>query len=81
MLQLIAAGTTFQEIANELVIDDTAVRLVVSNLYDKIGITNRTEAGSYAARNRLVSPLPDKPAHHPTLLFFHCARKLWTEAG
>ena len=49
MLQLIAAGTTFQEIANELVIDDTAVRSVVSNLYEKIGVTNRTEAGSYAA--------------------------------
>jgi DNA-binding CsgD family transcriptional regulator len=54
VLRLLAQGKGNQQIADELVISLNTVRRHVSNILDKIGSSNRTEAGVYAHRNNLV---------------------------
>ena len=54
VLRLVAAGRSYQQIAEELVISLNTVQRHVSNLYTKIGATNRVEATAYATRNALV---------------------------
>ena len=49
VLRLIAAGQSNQEIAEKLVISLNTVRRHVSNLYDKIGVSSRTQAMLYAS--------------------------------
>ena len=55
VLQLIAIGKGNQDIADELIISINTVARHASNIFAKIGVTNRTEAAAYAARNGLVS--------------------------
>ena len=55
ILRLLALGKSNREIGDELVITEGTVRRHVSNVYDKIGVSNRTEATRYALREGLVS--------------------------
>ena len=48
VLRLLAAGRSNQQIADELVISLNTVRRHVSNVFDKTGVANRTEAAGYA---------------------------------
>jgi NarL family two-component system response regulator LiaR len=48
ILRLVASGRSNQQIADELVISLNTVRRHVSNVFDKTGVANRTEASVYA---------------------------------
>ena len=54
VLQLITQGKSNRDIGQELVITESTVRRHVSNIYDKIGVSNRTEAARYALREGLA---------------------------
>jgi predicted ATPase/DNA-binding CsgD family transcriptional regulator len=54
VLRLIAGGKSNREIATGLVISLNTVARHVSNIFDKIGATNRTEAAAYAHRAGLA---------------------------
>ena len=54
VLQLIAAGKTDREIADELFISVRTVGYHVGNILNKTTSSNRTEAATYASRNGLV---------------------------
>ena len=54
VLQLIAAGKTDREIAEELFISARTVGYHVGNILNKTTSTNRTEAATYAGRIGLV---------------------------
>jgi DNA-binding CsgD family transcriptional regulator/pimeloyl-ACP methyl ester carboxylesterase len=53
VLQLVAAGRSNPQIADELVISLNTVQRHVSNILAKTGLANRTEAASYATRHGL----------------------------
>ena len=53
VLQLIAAGRTDREIADELFISARTVGYHVGNILNKTAVTNRTEAAAYATRHGL----------------------------
>lgn len=55
VLRLVALGKSNREIGEELVISEGTARRHVSNIYQKIGVNNRSEATSYALREGLVS--------------------------
>jgi len=54
VLRLLAAGRSNQQIADELVISLNTVRRHVSNIFDKAGVANRTEAAGYARDHGLA---------------------------
>jgi DNA-binding CsgD family transcriptional regulator/pimeloyl-ACP methyl ester carboxylesterase len=54
VLRLIAAGRSNQQIATELVISLNTVQRHVSNILNKAGVANRTEAASYAHLHALT---------------------------
>jgi DNA-binding CsgD family transcriptional regulator len=54
VLRLIAAGRSNQEIADELVISLHTVRRHLSNLFDKTGVHNRTQAAGFARDRGLL---------------------------
>lgn len=54
VLRLIHAGNSNQKIADELFLSRYTVVRHVANIFGKIGVTNRTEAGIYAERNALT---------------------------
>ena len=54
VLRLIAAGKSNREISEELVITLNTVFRHVSNIFTKIGSSNRVEAASYASRHGLA---------------------------
>jgi NarL family two-component system response regulator LiaR len=53
-LRLIAAGKSNQQIADELFISLNTVTHHVSNIFNKSGAANRTEAAAYAHRSGLT---------------------------
>ena len=55
VLRLVAAGKSNQEIADELVITLRTAGNHVSNILNKIGLGNRTEAAAYAIRHGIVT--------------------------
>ncbi len=55
VLRLLSEGKSNREIGEELVITEGTVRRHVSNIFDKIGVANRTEAARYATLQGLVS--------------------------
>ena len=55
VLRLVALGKSNREIGGELVITEGTARRHVSNIYQKIGVNNRSEATSYALREGLLS--------------------------
>jgi pimeloyl-ACP methyl ester carboxylesterase/DNA-binding CsgD family transcriptional regulator len=54
VLRLVAAGKSNPQIAEELVISLNTVQRHVSNILAKTGLSNRTEAASFATRNGLT---------------------------
>jgi DNA-binding CsgD family transcriptional regulator/pimeloyl-ACP methyl ester carboxylesterase len=54
VLRLVAAGRSNRQIADELVISLNTVQNHVSNILSKTGLTNRTEAASYAHDHGLL---------------------------
>jgi NarL family two-component system response regulator LiaR len=56
VLALLAAGKTNKEIAQDLTLSHGTVRLHVSNILAKLGVSNRTEAATLALQHNLVSP-------------------------
>jgi DNA-binding NarL/FixJ family response regulator len=54
VLHLVAAGKSNAEIAEELVISINTVRRHVSNVFDKTGVANRTQAAAYAKDHGLA---------------------------
>ena len=53
-LRLMADGKTNKEIANELDISERTVKTHLGHLFEKLGVTNRTEAIKVATRRGLV---------------------------
>ena len=53
VLALIAQGKTNREIASSLYLGEGTVRNYVSNILDKLGLSNRAEATAYAVRHNL----------------------------
>ena len=51
VLTLVAKGLTNKEIASRLVISDNTARNHVSHILDKLGLTRRSEAASFAAQH------------------------------
>lgn len=76
ILQLVAAGLSNQQIANQLGISVNTVKVHLRKVFGKIGVASRTEATLYAVRNGLVAiervnQLPDEsfaeqPLESPT---------------
>jgi DNA-binding NarL/FixJ family response regulator len=54
VLRLLADGKSNQQIADDLVISLNTVFRHVSNIFGKIGVTNRAEATAYAHRQGLM---------------------------
>jgi DNA-binding CsgD family transcriptional regulator len=54
VLRLVATGKSNQEIAEDLIISPNTVIRHVSNIFNKIGVSNRAEAASYANQRGLV---------------------------
>ncbi len=61
VLSHVARGLTNKEIASELILSEHTVRNHVSRILDKLGLSRRAEAASYAARHGLDTP-PDGEA-------------------
>jgi DNA-binding NarL/FixJ family response regulator len=54
VLKLLAAGSPYKEIGDELSIADKTVESHVRNIYPKIGVGSRAEAGAWAVRYGIV---------------------------
>jgi DNA-binding CsgD family transcriptional regulator/pimeloyl-ACP methyl ester carboxylesterase len=54
VLRLLTQGKSNQQIADQLVISLNTVRRHVSNIFDKTGVANRTEAAGYAREHGLL---------------------------
>jgi len=54
VLRLVAAGKSNQEIAEALFVSTNTVATHIKSIFNKTGVSNRTEAGAYAHRQRLV---------------------------
>ena len=54
VLQLLVAGETNQQIAQELVVSVNTVKYHVKNLYQKLGVSNRLQASSAARHLKLI---------------------------
>jgi DNA-binding NarL/FixJ family response regulator len=55
ILRLIAGGSTNGEIARQLWVTEQTVKFHLSNVYRKLGVSNRTEASHYAHLNGIVA--------------------------
>ena len=58
VLQIVARGRTYQQIADELVLSQKTVARHISNIFDKTGAGNRTEAAAFALRSGLFQLQP-----------------------
>lgn len=54
ILQLVAEGLTNREIAQKLSISHNTVKVHISNIFEKTGVSSRTEATLYAIQERIV---------------------------
>jgi DNA-binding NarL/FixJ family response regulator len=55
VLRIVARGKTYQQIADELVLSQKTVARHMSNIFDKIGVGNRSAATAYAFQHGLVA--------------------------
>ncbi len=62
ILRLVAAGATNHEIAQQLWITRQTVKFHVSNIYRKLGVSNRTGACRYAHVNGMMAAAPKEEA-------------------
>jgi DNA-binding NarL/FixJ family response regulator len=58
VLQLVAQGLTNKEIASELHISEKTARNHISHILEKLNLSRRTEAATYAVQHKLVSLPP-----------------------
>jgi DNA-binding NarL/FixJ family response regulator len=56
VLQQVARGASNGEIARQLWVTEQTVKFHLSNVYRKLGVSNRTQASHFAHMNRLVGP-------------------------
>ena len=56
ILRLVAEGLSNQEIAGKLFVTGQTVKFHLSNIYRKLGVSNRTEASRFAYRTGVVDP-------------------------
>ena len=56
VVALVAQGRTNQQIATRLGVTERTARTHVSNILAKLGLTSRTQAAMWAAREGLVPP-------------------------
>ena len=54
VLRLIASGYANKEIARELVVSERTVKGHVSNILNKLGVQDRTQAALYAVKHKLT---------------------------
>ena len=62
-LRLIARGLSNQEIANALVVNERTIAKYVSNILNKLHVSNRTQAALYAIREGLTVEIPLMTGH------------------
>lgn len=68
ILNLVASGSTNQQIANDLGISVNTVKVHLRNVFSKVGAASRTEATMYAVRTGIVKPEPERaPLDHTTV--------------
>ena len=58
ILRLVASGASNGVIARQLWVTEQTVKFHLSNVYRKLGVANRTEAGAYAHQHSLVESAP-----------------------
>jgi two-component system, NarL family, response regulator DevR len=58
ILRLMAEGHSNAQLARMLWVTEQTVKFHLSNIYRKLGVSNRTEAAQYAYRHDLVEPVP-----------------------
>ena len=61
ILQLVAAGLSNKEIANQLTITEGTVKNHVHNTLDKLHLSNRTQAAAYTVTKGLSAPRTSRP--------------------
>jgi DNA-binding NarL/FixJ family response regulator len=54
----VAAGESNREVAQRLKLAEDTVKHHISNVFDKLGVSNRAELAAYAASHGLAGPLP-----------------------
>ena len=60
VLALVAGGLTNKEIAAKLIISENTARNHVSRILDKLGLSRRSEAATFAAQHGLLGNDEDK---------------------
>jgi len=56
VLQLVASGKTNKSVARDLFISERTVDRHMSNIFNKLGVSSRVEATTFALRNQLLDP-------------------------
>lgn len=62
ILRLVAEGHSNSQLARMLWVTEQTVKFHLSNIYRKLGVSNRTEASRWAQLNGLLSHEPDEPS-------------------
>jgi DNA-binding NarL/FixJ family response regulator len=62
ILRLVADGHSNMQLAQMLWVTEQTVKFHLSNIYRKLGVTNRTEASRWAQLNGLLSDVSDVPS-------------------
>jgi LuxR family maltose regulon positive regulatory protein len=55
VLRLLVAGSTYAEIARELIVSPNTIKTQVGSIYRKLGVSRRAQAIEAAARLHLLS--------------------------
>ena len=58
IVALVAAGASNREVAQKLSLAEDTVKHHISNIFDKLGVSNRAEMAAYAASHGLAEPPP-----------------------
>lgn len=58
IVTLVAAGASNREVAQRLALAEDTVKHHISNIFDKLGVSNRAELAAYAASHGLAEPSP-----------------------
>ena len=61
VLSRVARGLSNKEISKELWLSEQTIKFHLTNIYRKLGVSNRTEATRYAYQHGLVRPYEDAP--------------------
>jgi DNA-binding NarL/FixJ family response regulator len=64
IVRAVARGLSNEAISKELWVAEQTVKFHLTNIYRKLGVTNRTEAARYAFEQGLVEPEPDSALTH-----------------